>query len=39
MAVDGKPIETFDDLLDVMELHKVDDQVTVEYLRATDATK
>jgi S1-C subfamily serine protease len=34
VAVDGKPIETVDDLLDVMELHKVGEQVTVDYLRA-----
>jgi S1-C subfamily serine protease len=33
VAVDGKPIETVDDLMDVMETHKVGDQVTVEYLR------
>ncbi|MGH7258930.1 MAG: S1C family serine protease [Nitrospiraceae bacterium] len=33
VAVDGKPIETVDDLLDVMELHKVGEQVTVDYLR------
>ncbi len=34
VAVDGKQIETVDDLLDVMELHKVGEQVTVDYLRA-----
>ncbi|MET0516883.1 MAG: trypsin-like peptidase domain-containing protein [Nitrospiraceae bacterium] len=34
VAVDGKPIETIDDLLDVMELHKVGEQVTVDYVRA-----
>ncbi len=34
VAVDGKAIETIDDLLDVMELHKVGEQVTVDYLRA-----
>ena len=33
VAVDGKPIETVDDLMDVMEKHRVGDQVTVEYLR------
>ena len=41
VAVDGKPIETVDDLLDVMELHKVGGAgETVDYLRANqDATK
>lgn len=33
VAVDGKPVETIDDLMDVMEKHKVGDQVTVDYLR------
>jgi S1-C subfamily serine protease len=33
VAVDGEPIETVDDLMDVMEKHKVGDEVTVEYLR------
>ena len=33
MAVDGKPIETQDDLMDIMDRHKVNDQVTVEILR------
>jgi S1-C subfamily serine protease len=34
-AVDGKPVGTLDDLMDVMERHKVNDQVTVEILRGT----
>ena len=33
MAVDGKPVETLDNLMDVMERHKVNDRVTVEILR------
>jgi len=33
VAVDGKPIETQDDLMDVLDRHKVNDQVTVEVLR------
>jgi S1-C subfamily serine protease len=33
VAVDGKTIETIDDLMDVMEQHKVGDTVTVDYLR------
>ncbi|HJR77268.1 MAG TPA: trypsin-like peptidase domain-containing protein [Nitrospiraceae bacterium] len=33
VAVEGKPIQTVDDLMDVMEKHKVGDEVTVEYLR------
>ena len=33
MSVDGKPVETIDDLMDLMERHKVHDQVTVEVLR------
>ena len=33
VAVDGKSVETIDDLMDVMETRKVGDQVTVEYLR------
>jgi S1-C subfamily serine protease len=33
VAVEGKPIQTVDDLMDVMEQHKVGDEVTVEYLR------
>jgi S1-C subfamily serine protease len=34
-AVDGKPVETIDELMDVMERHKVNDQVMVEILRGT----
>lgn len=33
VAVDGRPVETVDDLLDVMEHHRVGEQVTVEYQR------
>jgi len=35
-AVDGKPVGTLDELMDVMEHHKVNDQVTVEILRGTN---
>ncbi|NOS81761.1 MAG: trypsin-like serine protease [Nitrospira sp.] len=34
-AVDGKQVGTLDELMDVLERHKVNDQVTVEYLRET----
>jgi len=34
-AVDGKPVGTLDELMGVMERHKVNDQVTVEILRGT----
>jgi S1-C subfamily serine protease len=34
VAVAGKPVMTIDDLMDVMEKHKVGDQVMVEILRA-----
>jgi S1-C subfamily serine protease len=34
-AVDGKPIETLDELMDVMERHKVNDQVAVDILRGS----
>ena len=34
VAIDGKPVETIDDMMDVMEAHKVGDQVTLEILRA-----
>ena len=34
-AVDGKPVGTLDDLMDVMERHKVNDRVAVEILRGT----
>lgn len=33
VAVDGKPVEAIDDLMDSMERHKVGDRVTVEVLR------
>ncbi len=33
VAVDGKPVETIDDLMDAMEKHKVGEQVTIEYAR------
>jgi S1-C subfamily serine protease len=33
ISVDGKPVATIDDLMDVMEAHKVGDQVTVDILR------
>jgi S1-C subfamily serine protease len=32
-AVDGKPVGTLDELMDVMEQHKVNDRVMVEVLR------
>jgi len=34
-AVDGKPVGTLDDLMAVMEQHKVNDHVTVEIVRGT----
>ena len=34
VAIDGKPVETIDDMMDVMEAHKVGDQVTLEIIRA-----
>jgi S1-C subfamily serine protease len=34
VAVDGRPVETLDHLMDAMENHKVGDQVTVDILRA-----
>ena len=34
VAVDGKPVETVDALMDIMEKHKVGDRVTVEVLRS-----
>jgi S1-C subfamily serine protease len=34
-AVEGKPVGTLDELMGVMEHHKVNDQVTVELLRGT----
>jgi S1-C subfamily serine protease len=33
VAVDGQPVETVDDMMDIMERHKVGDRVTVEVLR------
>ncbi len=33
VAVDGKPVDTIDDLMDLMEQHKVGDEVTIEYVR------
>jgi len=33
LAISGKPVMTIDDLMDVMEEHKVGEQVTVEVLR------
>ncbi|KAF4515832.1 hypothetical protein B566_EDAN000067 [Ephemera danica] len=35
VAIDGKPVETIDDMMDVMEAHKVGDQVTLDILRAS----
>jgi S1-C subfamily serine protease len=34
-AVEGKQVGTLDELMGVMEHHKVNDQVTVELLRGT----
>jgi S1-C subfamily serine protease len=39
VAVGGKPVATVDDLLDVMEDHRVGDQVTVEILRGNRREK
>jgi S1-C subfamily serine protease len=33
VGVDGKPVETLDNLLDALEMHKVGDQVPIEILR------
>jgi S1-C subfamily serine protease len=33
VAVDGRPVETVDDLMDVMEVHKVGDRVRVDVIR------
>lgn len=33
LAIDGKPVETTDHLMDIMDRHKVGDRVTVEVLR------
>jgi S1-C subfamily serine protease len=35
VGVDGKPIETIDDLMGIMDQHKVGDQVTVDFLRGS----
>ena len=35
VAIDGKTIETIDDMMDVMEAHKVGDQVMLDILRAS----
>lgn len=34
VAIDGKPVETIDDMMDIMEAHKVGDQVTLDIIRA-----
>lgn len=39
VAVDGKPVVTVDDLMDMMDDHKVGDQVTVEVLRGNRREK
>ena len=39
VAVGGKPVATVDDLLDVMEAHRVGEQVTVEILRGNRREK
>ena len=39
VAVSGKAVTTIDDLMDVMEAHKVGDQVTVEILRGNRREK
>ena len=33
VAVDGKPVDTIDDLMALMEQHKVGDQVVIDYVR------
>ena len=33
VAVEGRPVETIEDLMDLMEQHKVGDQVTIEFMR------
>jgi S1-C subfamily serine protease len=35
-AVDGKSVATLDELMDVMERHKVNDHVTVDILRGAN---
>lgn len=39
VAVDGKLVETIDDLMDFMEQHKVGDQVTIEFTRGNRRTQ
>ena len=39
VAVDGKPVETIEDLMDAMEKHKVGEQVTIEYVRGIAACR
>ncbi len=39
VAVDGKPVETIDDLMDLMEQHKVGDQVMIEFTRGNRRTQ
>ncbi|MCC6965931.1 MAG: trypsin-like peptidase domain-containing protein [Nitrospira sp.] len=39
VAVDAKPVETIDDLMDLMEQHKVGDQVTIEFTRGNRRTQ
>jgi len=34
VAIDGKPVETIDDMMDLMEARKVGDQVTLDIIRA-----
>jgi S1-C subfamily serine protease len=34
VAIDGKPVETIDNMMDLMEAHKVGDQVTLDIIRA-----
>jgi S1-C subfamily serine protease len=39
VSVDGKPVGTLDELMDVMERHKVNDRVMVEVLRGTHSER
>jgi S1-C subfamily serine protease len=39
VAVAGKPVTTIDDLMDVLENHKVGDQVVVEIVRGNRKEK
>ena len=34
VAIDGKPVETIDNMMDLMEAHEVGDQVTLDIIRA-----